>query len=909
MESLLLGTLSYYGNTMENTNIKNNNKNMYDSNINDKMNMIEKNQANTLKNSPEFFQQFDSLSFDNLSIPTPENVAYTTRSGFNINLQRDIDFNNGYSEFQNTDMHYGVTPKEQFVHNNMIPFTRRRETFINLDSNTRKYEQLSGNNEFWKNKKEVEPFFDPVKDMNNVYGLPVMTEQLSQRYNPSLKNNYGNVPFQTDVRVVPGLDGKISAPYAVHRIMPRNIDELRSEINKKESYRIDPIETIKKGDMRAIESQITNFKIPSYREVSFNDLVPNKFYVEGERQTGDFVHTDTERGLTDYEYVGGAYNSNKGTCQGKDSIDFTPAKRENYENDFTHAINAVNTRPVFTNIDSYTNYVTDRSEISQELHATGAYNNNMASYYYDSNDMARPTMKQNNIIQNNYLGINGPLEQKSYVFSNDSILPVTNRESTNYNDVGNTSSTYQSGPLTYTDNARQTVKETTINNYEITNIVPTKQNKHVTLSDIAKKTIRETTNYNNVSNVSATFQNTNLMPTDNAKQTIKQTTVENSFILNPKPIYEKGNLMLQDEAKVTIKETTIYNKDIANVTSSFQNTHITLNDIAKRTIRETTENNDYISNLAANYKKNNLLLSDKAKTTIKETTIDNDFIGQAVSNVNLGAAYLTDQAKPTIKHTTLYSYNGNANYQQGSIYAQNNDEAKPTIRETTENNNYIGITTTFVKDSYNSLTDEARQTIKETTLNTTLQGQNIIANVPNSYTTNDEEARPTIKETLLHEANGSLYDPNKGYYNINDEAKITIKQTTLLTNYKGNATTNVNALRVEDAERNMTIDDKRQQTALCGRLAGAKSDQIRGDINKETVRFNDKRYTNSYVSNPGMSKNYSVTPNCKKTIVRKTDLNTNTFYYVDPIQTCTLKDNPLVNDIYHQKNIDFYTGL
>ena len=50
-------------------------------------------------------------------------------------------------------MHYNVIPKEEFVHNNMTPFTSRRETFINLDSNTRKYEQLTGNNSTWKYKK------------------------------------------------------------------------------------------------------------------------------------------------------------------------------------------------------------------------------------------------------------------------------------------------------------------------------------------------------------------------------------------------------------------------------------------------------------------------------------------------------------------------------------------------------------------------------------------------------------------------------------------------------------------------------------------------------------------------------------------------------------------------------------
>ena len=912
MESLLLGTLSYYGNSINKSEEKNTNyKNSYNTNIQDKMNNIEKIQANTLKNEPDYFQQFDSLKFDNLSEPTSQNLAHTTRSGFNNTLQRELDFHNGYSEFQNTDMHYNVIPKEEFVHNNMVPFTSHRETFIDLNSNSRKYEQLSGNNSTWQNKKEVDPFFTPVKSMNNVNGLPVMTEQLSKRYNSSLKNNYGNLPFETDVKVTPGLDGVKSAPYAVHRIKPRNIDELRSEINKKVSYKSKPLETIKKGELRGMESEITSYKLPSYREIDFNDLVPNKFHVEGQKKTGEFVHNHTERGMKDVKYMGGAYNSNKGTAQNVDTIKCNPAKRENYLNDFTHAINAVNTRPTFSNIKSYTNYETDRSQISQELHTTGAYNSNFASYH-NSNDIAKPTMKENNIINNNHLGINGASEQKSYFFSNDAVLPVTIRETTNYNEVRNTAPTCQSGPLMITDEAKHTIKETTINNHGISNIAPSQQNTHITLADIAKKTVRETTeNNNNIGNISSSYQNINLMLTDKAKTTIKETNIENNNISNIKPIYEKGNMVLSDEAKHTIKETTINSHGISNVAPTQQNTHITLADIAKKTIRETTEDNNYLSNVVPSYQNGNLMLSDEAKPTIKQTTITNKFIGQATSNVNSGSVYLNDDAKPTIKQTTLYSYNSNPNYQEGSIYIKNNDEAKPTIKQTTEVNKYIGIIGgDNNKESYSNLEDKARTTIKQTTIDTTLKGQNIVANVTNSYIKNDDEARTTIKETVLHETpEGRIYNPNEGYYNINDEARVTIKQSTLLTNYKGGAKTNVNALRVEEAERNMCIDDRKQQTALGARIPGAKSDKIRGDINKETVRFNDKRYTFGYISNPGTSENYSSTPLSRKQTSKKTDLNTNTFYYVDPVQISTLNNNPLVNDIYHQKNIDFNTGL
>ena len=65
MEGLLLGALSYYGNNINNTVIEKTSSDLYDSNYENQMTNIEKNQANTLKNKPDYFQQFDSLSFDN----------------------------------------------------------------------------------------------------------------------------------------------------------------------------------------------------------------------------------------------------------------------------------------------------------------------------------------------------------------------------------------------------------------------------------------------------------------------------------------------------------------------------------------------------------------------------------------------------------------------------------------------------------------------------------------------------------------------------------------------------------------------------------------------------------------------------------------------------------------------------
>ena len=115
MESILLGGLALVGyNTLKpNKIINNENKkldNSYMSNISDKMSNIEKKQANNLKNKPEFFKQFDELTFDNMSDPVSIIDSHISITGINHSLQRGLDLNNGYSNIDSLS-DYGVINK------------------------------------------------------------------------------------------------------------------------------------------------------------------------------------------------------------------------------------------------------------------------------------------------------------------------------------------------------------------------------------------------------------------------------------------------------------------------------------------------------------------------------------------------------------------------------------------------------------------------------------------------------------------------------------------------------------------------------------------------------------------------------------------------------------------------------
>ena len=145
MSSILLGSLAYQGLNNSNKSISKNKLNsVYNSDMENTMNKIEHRQINQNFSKSEYLNQFDDLKFDNTNIPTGINETMQKKNGINTSLQRNLDFQRGYSEFQNVDMHYDIVPKEQFTHNNMTPYTSKRDFSNNSDRVQRKLETFTG---------------------------------------------------------------------------------------------------------------------------------------------------------------------------------------------------------------------------------------------------------------------------------------------------------------------------------------------------------------------------------------------------------------------------------------------------------------------------------------------------------------------------------------------------------------------------------------------------------------------------------------------------------------------------------------------------------------------------------------------------------------------------------------------
>ena len=889
MESILLYGLALTGYNTSKTKepLKINKKqkldDSYETNTSEKMNNIEKTQAKNLKKSinekkPEFFKQFDELTFDNMGDPTAISESHMTITGVNHSLQRGLDLTNGYSNVYES-LNYNVISNENFTHNNMTPNTSKRDYTPNSEHSSRKLEAFTGVSDFWVPKQEKKHLFEPMKDLTYVNGMPVMTDYLDDRYLASNKNNMGNVPFENNVKVRPGLDGENREGLGtVYRITPRNVDELRSDNKQKVSYENKPLETIKKGEYRAPDYNLTRFKVPDFIETQVEDLISGRAYIEGMRKNGKYTDMNTQRGDNDTNYMGIAYASTMGEAPSKNKTTYQTPKKQELYNDPTRSVVAVNVNPVMRNKESYVNRETQRASL-QAAELGGPSNINSGSYSIDSNFIPLTTLRQLMIDGNTNIGITGSQQKSNYIFSNEMILPTTIKETTIHNMVLGAKGENNIGSTQFTDSAKTTTKETTMA-YKVGFTNPIEKIGANQFTDSAKPTIKQTTlNYkggfaNPIDKTGAS------QLTDSAKPTIKQTTLnyKGGFA---NPIDKIGASQFTDSAKTTTKQTTL------NYKGGFANP---------------------IDKIGASQ------FTDSAKTTTKQTTLAYKG-GFTNPTEKIGANQFTDSARITIKQTTLHTTPGtNVVGIVANGYTKDYDDiAKKTIRQTTENNNYesnisgIEAQMGYTRDEK----DSTRITIKQSTLYRT-PGMNVKGVETQTGYSRDEKdvAKTTIKQTTENNNyQGPIYgsDNYSGY--IKDEnniAKTTIRETTHLQNYTGGLQGNENQTS-HMAVDNMCIDERREITTFNRTSAGG-ANLAGPQINKDKIKMNTKKSSVFYITAPSKPLDQSVMPS------RTQPYNNNTYenkkpqlsygdYRTNNIFINTLKDNPLVNDIYHQKNV------
>ena len=767
MTSLLLGTLV-------NSDINN----IYNSNIQNKMNNIEMKQASQDFSRAEYLKQFDDLRFDNISEPT----SITT--GANSFLQRNLDFKNGYSNFQETDMHYDVVSKDKLTHNNMVPNTARRDFSTDSLRAQRKIESFTGISDTWRPKKEIVPLFEPMSDLTWTHGMPAVSNILQNRYLPSNKNNNGNLPFENNVRVRPGVDNKNQGGnYAVYRIKPRTVDELRTDVNKKISYANKPLETVKIGEVRGPDPNLTKYKLPDHREVNFNNLLASKAYVDKPKQTGKFF-VDSQRGEKEEYITGPAINRNKGGGPDKNKIKYEPSKKENFTNENTHSVNEVNNRPVMTNAKSYTVCENQRFSTNVDYQAPVG-SGDMGSYVIDYKDIPLTTLRQLTIDNPNNQVLSSQ-EKSNYVFSNDFVLPLNHRQTSNNNDLLGISNQVKQNQIYNNDFAKLTIRQTTSHN-QITNNDPSIKGVYSNLTDVTRDTIRQTTSHDTVLNSAYIEKTGQVYNTDNAKTTIREGTSHNLAInvnSNEKTMYSN----LTDSLKPTIKQSNLFTVPEKNVKTNIEQTYSNLTDSAKITIREQTENNNHTgalnnSSLDAPYLKNN----DSAKPTVKQTTLIAT-PGGRINNSNMGNYATIDEAKVTTKQTTLLeNYNGGA---RGEIDAQISHQASKNMqidcrREISSFNRGVN----SKADLNGPWEDKIFPTRDETKIssgpyidrdNVKLNEPLLYSHVSHPFKNLDNSVMPSAKTEIIYPSNKPVIQMSSYY--INSNLKDTLKNNSIAIN-------------------------------------------------------------------------------------------------------------------------------
>ncbi len=923
----------------------------YDSDLVQKVNDATIRQAQQVNDSG-FASQFDTISLSNtesVGINQSNVIKRDNESVFNLSLQRDLDFDNGYSEFLPSQMHYGVTQDMDLMISNMSYHSAKRDvTNINRDHSHR-LALNTGVDPFYKSKDCFDPvnIIEPMKNLTYVNGAPVFTDFLESRYIPSSKNNNGDLPFSNNLKVLPGIKGNIDPANTVYRSLPRNVDELRSKTNPKITYKADKVESGLKGELRASDYHLTKYKKKSYRDRDFGDFLPSSAPVNKRKVDGKVKTPNTNRSVSKSEF-GHLNKTSKGL---KHIGKYTEAAKTTFIDDsISRAVSNVENKPVMQNKQSYSNDPNERS-FSNYNEPGVAHHSTSGNYTIDSKDIPLTTLRQLLIDGDTNLGVMREGNKQSYAFSKDMVLPVNNRMSTSQNNLEPSlkSQVNASYSLDYNDLAKQTIKETTIDNQYIGQANPEMESSYYfDINDTAKQTIKETTIDNKyIGQANPEMESSYYFdPTDITKQTIRQTTEVAERYGNINPEYKSSQYFDPTNiTKQTIRQTTGIAEHYGNVNPEMKSTnYYNPNSKARPTIKQTTENNKFegilnVENKTGHYynpkdkarptvkqttsslvKESNIQptyagpnyvnYENKAKPTIKETTEKLTQQGN-VSNIDGNVGYYFDpkeKARPTIKSTTLYSQkeqNISSTHEANYIRALG-DEAKKTVKETTLSqlvNTVIGKESdgkTYVKD----YDDKAKTTIKETTLS---QLVNTVAGKDSDGKTYvkdyDDKAKTTIKETTLHNGRGNAGVDTIGYYKDNNfNAKPTIKQSTLIKNRTGPVLAEVEKNKSQEAERNMQIDDRREILTY-NRTPNKKGKNAIPKINKKELVLKEENFIKRDAY--GCDTNNSNSNRLKQAFTRNKVLLNNEArlqYRIDKDFISTLDNNPLVNDIMHQKN-------
>lgn len=249
-------------------------------------------------------RQFELLSFDNPMKPLPHDLSSntdtydhreTTTSYFWSLLDNILPSMRGKSYGHDT------SPKE-------TNDTKQRK----LDSFTGSVNDLS-----WRPKMEQQQLFkNSVNWTDAVNGVPCQTNEMEKHIIPTVTKN-GVLPFEQH-RETPGLNlGNYEnlptfGPYVPHRVLPKTIDEMRSENNPRieDEYVLSTPGAGQRGRIHYTEVECR--KPPTFYENDPANMLPTDGISTKPRIYSDPLVQPTERSMNaNLNYVGPMYSNSK----------------------------------------------------------------------------------------------------------------------------------------------------------------------------------------------------------------------------------------------------------------------------------------------------------------------------------------------------------------------------------------------------------------------------------------------------------------------------------------------------------------------------------------------------------------------------------------------------------------------
>jgi len=393
-----------------------------------------------------FLNQFEPMRYDNPSDPVALN-SVAPIIGDNgkqrLELERDMALNGGFSSFNTeNDLTYGIVSKENFVHNNMVPFFKSKDGGFNpyterknAEIHQRKLESFSGsaNNLEYRPKTERKTLFDPVAGLTNMYGTPALTDFQESRFIPGMERR-NEKPFQ-EVRITPGLNlgynevGKVGF-HDVFRVMPKTVDELRVASNPKITYGGVVIPGMK-GQRSSVPSKMYKRRPLTFWETTPADYIRGQSYIKAPT-----IHAEVDSGNLATVNRGVDLNGRLGGAQfftdlhkPEDLIEKTKySLKENFKNDAPRNSHKQEANDARGHDDTYTARETMR-EIHSKTERSGQLGNSQLekSLVFDNvNNIQEPTMRNIHALLDR-AGNLGNLEfNKGHIYDSNNWIPDVN---------------------------------------------------------------------------------------------------------------------------------------------------------------------------------------------------------------------------------------------------------------------------------------------------------------------------------------------------------------------------------------------------------------------------------------------------------------------------------------------------